>query len=59
MDVVIGMAKNEWQKNGEDGFGSDYIIFLPLIFLPFMNHCVEVTFDLAFEVNSNLISANT
>ena len=33
----------------------DYIIFLPLIFLPFVNHCIEVTFDFALEINSDLI----
>ena len=31
------------------------IIFLPLIFLPLIHHCVEVMFDLALEIHSDLI----
>ena len=37
------------------GLGRMNIIFLPLIFLPLIHHCVEVMFDLALEIHSNLI----
>ncbi len=56
----MGMAKRVWQKNGwqkneGNGIVVNCIIFLPLIFLPLIEHVVEMLFDFAFEVQSDLI----